>query len=37
MLTTKLTETSDEFRPADHYINLWGYPVDENGTVPYGP
>ena len=20
---------------AEHYIDRWGYPVDENGTVPY--
>ena len=36
-LTRKLAETRDEFLPAEAYIERWGYPVDERGTVPYTP
>ncbi|NQT51046.1 DUF4976 domain-containing protein, partial [bacterium] len=32
-----LAETNDDFRPAEHYIEKWGYRVDETGTVPYAP
>jgi arylsulfatase A-like enzyme len=37
ILNRKLEETNDEFRDAAHYIQKWGYTVDESGTVPYGP
>jgi len=37
LLAQKLEETKDEFLPAEAYIEQWGYPVDENGTVPYTP
>ncbi len=30
-----LAETRDDFLPAEHYTEKWGYPVDDNGTVPY--
>ncbi len=32
-----LAHTRDEFRPANEYIDRWGYPTDDTGTVPYGP
>ncbi|KKM64443.1 hypothetical protein LCGC14_1501340 [marine sediment metagenome] len=35
ILTRKLTETKDRFRPGAEYIKKWGYTVDETGTVPY--
>ena len=34
-LTARLKETGDEFLPGLDYIEKWGYPVDETGTVPY--
>ena len=34
-LTKRLEETGDEFLPGMEYIEKWGYPVDETGTVPY--
>jgi len=34
-LTKRLAETGDEFLPGMDYIEKWGYPVDETGTVPY--
>jgi arylsulfatase A-like enzyme len=34
-LQSLLDRHGDEFLHGDDYINLWGYPVDENGTVPY--
>lgn len=34
-LTARLRETGDEFLPGMAYIEKWGYPVDETGTVPY--
>ncbi|SHJ06062.1 sulfatase family protein [Pseudozobellia thermophila] len=34
-LTARLKETGDEFLPGMTYIEKWGYPVDETGTVPY--
>ena len=36
-LLKKLKITKDEFKPADYYINKWGYIVDATGTVPYDP
>jgi arylsulfatase A-like enzyme len=35
LLTSRLKETGDEFLPGRAYIEKWGYPVDETGTVPY--
>jgi arylsulfatase A-like enzyme len=35
ILSRKLKETNDEFKPARYYIEKWGYTVDKNGTVPY--
>ncbi|HUW62028.1 MAG TPA: sulfatase [Candidatus Bathyarchaeia archaeon] len=37
ILAKKLEETGDEFKPADYYVNKWGYKTDKNGTVPYTP
>jgi hypothetical protein len=37
VLGRKLKERGDEFRPAAHYIEKWGYAVDANGTVRYEP
>ena len=35
LLTRKLKERGDEFRPGPDYIRQWGYTVNANGTVPY--
>ncbi len=35
MLSAKLAERADEFRPGEEYIKQWGYKVDERGTIPY--
>ena len=35
LLLERLKETGDEFLPGMEYIEKWGYPVDETGTVPY--
>jgi len=32
-----LSNRNDQFRPGMEYIRGWGYPVDEDGTVPYTP
>lgn len=34
-LATKLKETGDDFLPGITYVNQWGYPLDDTGTVPY--
>ncbi|PKA97475.1 arylsulfatase A-like enzyme [Flavobacteriaceae bacterium MAR_2009_75] len=34
-LSRRLEETGDKFLPGMEYIQKWGYPVDETGTVPY--
>ena len=34
-LRKKLEQTNDEFKPAQYYIDKWGYKTDKNGTVPY--
>ena len=36
MLRRRLRETGDEFLPGAAYVEKWGYPVDQTGTVPYG-
>lgn len=35
LLTKKLKEHGDEFKPGDYYIGKRGYKVDKNGTMPY--
>lgn len=35
MLSQRLEETNDEFLPGEDYVNIWGYEVDETGTIPY--
>ncbi|MDQ1255524.1 MAG: hypothetical protein QG656_116, partial [Candidatus Hydrogenedentes bacterium] len=35
VLAQMLRETHDEFLPAQHYIDQWGYTTDATGTVPY--
>ena len=35
ILSAKLRETNDEFLPGQEYIKMWGYFVDQSGTVPY--
>jgi arylsulfatase A-like enzyme len=35
LLSAKLRQTGDDFRPGTEYIEKWGYPVDASGTVPY--
>ena len=37
LLDRKLDQTGDKFLPAQAYLDQWGYPVDETGTVPYTP
>lgn len=37
MLRQILRERGDAFLPGDRYIQQWGYPTDETGTVPYTP
>jgi len=34
-LGRRLEASGDAFRPAKHYIDLWKYTVNANGTVPY--
>lgn len=34
-LQQKLDQQGDAFLPGMEYIERWGYPVDETGTVPY--
>ncbi len=34
-LQRKLDERGDEFLPGMAYIEKWGYPLDETGTVPF--
>lgn len=34
-LSIRLIETEDEFLTGMDYVEKWGYPVDETGTVPY--
>ncbi len=36
-LNAKLRASRDDFRPGPELIAQWGYQVDTNGTVPYGP
>ena len=36
-LQRKLRAAKDDFLPGGAYIRKWGYKVDANGTVPYGP
>ncbi len=36
-LQRKLDAMNDEFLTGMDYIQKWGYPVNENGTVPYNP
>ena len=35
-LNARLALMGDEFLTGDEYLQLWGYEVDEQGTVPYG-
>jgi len=37
VLRRKLHESGDRFLTAAAYIEKWGYPVNETGTVPYTP
>jgi len=36
-LQAELKKIGDDFRPARHYIERWGYEVDRGGTIPYRP
>ncbi|MFC1715847.1 sulfatase [Candidatus Poribacteria bacterium] len=36
-LQRRLDAMNDEFLTGMDYIQKWGYPVNENGTVPYNP
>lgn len=35
LLQARLQARGDEFRPGMTYIQEWGYPVDDTGTVPF--
>ena len=35
LLTKKLKERGDEFKPGADYIAKWNYTVDASGTMPY--
>lgn len=35
LLQNKLQATGDQFLPGLDYIQQWGYPLDETGTVPF--
>lgn len=37
LLSKKLAEQNDVFRPGPEYIRQWGYTVDANESVPYTP
>jgi len=37
ILRRKLAKAHDQFLPAEEYVRIWGYTVDKEGTVPYGP
>lgn len=37
LLSKKLKQQGDEFRPGRDYIAKWGYNVNANGTMPYTP
>jgi hypothetical protein len=34
LLTKKLKERHDDFKPGQEYIAQWGYKVDASGTAP---
>ena len=34
-LQALLEKRGDKFLNGEYYMNLWGYPMDKNGTVPY--
>ena len=34
-LQLRLDERGDEFLPGEKYVEHWGYPLDETGTVPF--
>ena len=36
-LQAQLNKIGDDFRPALHYIEAWGYELGPHGSVPYGP
>lgn len=35
MLQSSLEQTGDAFRPKQHYLEKWGYTVNEGGNIPY--
>ncbi len=35
VLTDMLNDRNDQFLSGENYIEKWGYPIDETGTVPY--
>ena len=36
-LLKKLADAKDQFLPAQHYLNQWGYKLNAAGTIPYTP
>jgi arylsulfatase A-like enzyme len=35
MLRSKLGQTGDGFHPKEHYLEEWGYSVNDHGAIPY--
>jgi hypothetical protein len=36
-LHAELHRIGDRFAPRAHYLERWGYKVDADGAIPYGP
>ena len=36
-LQAELKRIGDDFRPAEHYIDLWGYEIATHGSISYAP
>ena len=36
-LQAELKKTGDDFRPAEHYIDLWNYEIASHGSISYAP
>jgi hypothetical protein len=35
MLQSRLRQTGDKFHSKQHYLEEWGYSVDQRGAIPY--
>jgi arylsulfatase A-like enzyme len=36
-LQTELQRIGDDFRPAQHYLDMWGYEIAKHGSISYAP